>query len=151
MRYGSWRRCRRWPKPPTSTSIVVIIPVWSASIRHNLIIGSNSRVRLSMAVIYRLGRTFVIVWWVPRPGLATGQWGPRGGAGGSSERKGKLSDQYPGLPPECQQSNYNGFWTIVHQEIKWENGFSLHFSRLVSYASSPLYAPLKSNENMSRD
>lgn len=58
----------------------------------------------------------------------TGQRSSRGrqGARGWRGRPGDssaLSDQYPGLPPECQQSNYNGFCTIVHREIKWENGF----------------------------
>lgn len=68
---------------------IMSILVRSASIRHNLIIGSNSRVRLSIAVIYRLGRTFVIVWWVPRPGLATGQWGAPGGSRGSVGAQGE--------------------------------------------------------------
>lgn len=80
----------------------------------------------SMAVIDWSWAFVIYIYTYVRAG--TGQRSSRGtrrGAGdGRRGRRGGLlrSDQYPGLPPECQQSNYNGFCTIVHREIKWENG-----------------------------
>lgn len=101
---------------------------YSSDLMNATTINSSYAYRLVLSSICHITTCIYVLHGVGRAGTGQRSSRERQGVRGWRGRPGDssaLSDQYPGLPPECQQSNYNGFCTIVHREIKWENGFTV--------------------------